>query len=315
MTEEGGGGPNHQVMPRALVAADGTGSLIIRRCGCSLNTSPKLWGRVQPNASQMTRHAPQESLKGENLCLKTHGKESYQSSSHISDTEHESLYFKLQTLWRLLNEWIEAERLHAMNERRWHRAHAPCRDVQLHVLSYLWHRAEPSPEARRSARLSTSTSPGSTWRTARFAAFGSGLFYHQITKRMTIKNKTPCSHVSRRERGVQAQTTSIVLVLFFSGLVDLRHGTNRRVPCWFWSRLTPSRSGGLHPLLTAAPAQIHGPHGSGSNKKRSGGRSWERGRKKQSPARSEVAFTDPGPSRCRSLPAGISAQSPTGESH
>lgn len=72
-----------------------------------------------------------------------------------------------------------------------------------HVFSYLWHRAEPSPEARRSARLSTSTSPGSTWRTARFATFGSGLFYHQITQRMPISanndRRKTCSHVSVRE--------------------------------------------------------------------------------------------------------------------
>lgn len=93
------------------------------------------------------------------------------------------------------------------------------------------------------------------------------------------RKKQPCSHVSRREAFKRRRLPLFWCCCFFFGLVDLRHGTNRRVPCWFWSRLTPSRSGGLHPLPTAAPAQIHGPHGSGSNKKRFGGRSWERGSK------------------------------------
>lgn len=88
--------------------------------------------------------------------------------------------------------------------------------------------------------------------------------------------KKTCSHVSRREASKRRR---LPLFWFFFGLVDLRHGTNRRVPCWFWSRLTPSKSGRLDPLLTAAPAQIHGPQRSGSNQKRLGGRSWERGRK------------------------------------
>lgn len=59
---------------------------------------------------------------------------------------------------------------------------------------------------------------------------------------------------------------SVKALFFFLFFVDLRRGANLRVPRSVWSRLTPSKSGRLHPLLTAAVTRIHGAQRPGPNK-------------------------------------------------
>lgn len=116
------------------------------------------------------------------------------------------------------------------------------------------------------------------------------------------------SHVSGRE------ALKHCFCFFGRGFsVDLRRGANLRVRRSVWSRRTPSKPGRLHPLLTAAAAQIHGAQPAGWNKKSWMWRlQWETAQPpptKFNSSLSEVAFTDPGPSPRRRAPAVISAQS------
>ena len=101
---------------------------------------------------------------------------------------------------------------------------------------------------------------------------------HDRGKKTKQKNKNnPLTR--QRKRSVKA------LFWFFwwgfSSPADLRRGADLRVSRSVWSRLTPSRSGRLHPLLTAAATRINPAQRSVLSKKGRCGGCSERRRKTQ----------------------------------
>lgn len=242
MTEEGGIKPYHQVMPQALGAADGTGSLIIRRYGCWVNRSLKL--SIYTLGSCSTKCLTNDKARNprvfnwepvfEDAC-KGILLSSYKvfTSSHISDTENELLYLKLQRLWwmtagKLVNwSWMP---LHTMNERRCHRAHALCLDVH-RVLVRQHSFACEAPcsllplTPRRTVSRSTQVSAALHVHVAGIHMAHSPiccLWFRIILPSDHEKDGDQCKPeknmlTRQQERGVKEQTTSIVL--FFSVLL------------------------------------------------------------------------------------------------